>query len=205
MTTLSEPPWLPRYPGPSTGVSPQPLTVATARDMNPSPPPDQRNEPMVRRPAEQLDGPPIKHGHPPNNQSRARSGTSSRARIERVTAGRRNGAQVAGGDSINTMTGPAPRIAAGLTSIVRELRLTESDNPASWPGRSPALWRAGYVPISGGWRRRSAGTPELLVTSALAVGAPAVRCLSRPSAFRQCTPMSAGSRCRHAAMKIKKA
>jgi hypothetical protein len=33
----------------------------------------------------------------------------------------------------------------------------------------------------------------------------AVRCLSRPSAFRQCTPMSAGSCCRHAALKIKKA
>jgi hypothetical protein len=33
----------------------------------------------------------------------------------------------------------------------------------------------------------------------------AVRCRSRPSSFRQCTPMSAGSWCRHAAMKIKTA
>jgi hypothetical protein len=34
MTTLPEPPWLPRYPGTSTGVPPLPLTVATARNID---------------------------------------------------------------------------------------------------------------------------------------------------------------------------
>ena len=72
--------------------------------------------------------------------------------------------------------------------------------PISAEAFHPAVWKA--VPVRAGqFARRRIGRTE---------GQPgpaqdAVRCLSRPSAFRQCTPMSAGSCCRHAAMKIKKA
>jgi hypothetical protein len=37
MTTLSEPPWLPRYPGTSTGIPPQLFDGHDGRNIDPSP------------------------------------------------------------------------------------------------------------------------------------------------------------------------